>query len=382
MSVRALLAVLAVLAIPGEARAAVTLAQGEPATGAVTLVASADARIVELVGGVELPVGDVVPYTCTTVRTFVAIAGEERSAPLTVLTPACAERLRLASVREVGLGGNLRVTLLDRWQQGDFAIDVCARPPHRRRRCQHVVMAPGQYVMHAVFRATRAGVWRVRVSDPWHREALRPIRVRTLRRGGKPVVLITGDSMMLAPQHVLERRLRRNARTVSDVYVGSGLTRPAIIDWAKLPRRQVRVYRPDATVITLGMGDSADLGGIDCCGDDFVAAYAQRARALMTTYLRGGRGAVVWLNIPLGRDPRRWPAESAVHTAVAQAAEGLARVRIVDLAALLTPNGYQESVNGVRLREDDGVHLTHVAAQLVSWPVLTTLTAEFGVVAP
>jgi hypothetical protein len=387
----ALLVVLAGLAVPASALGAVTLTEGPPATGATTLVAApTEASILEQVDGTDVPVPDPrVPWTCRTSRTYVAVAGAERSAPLTVQTPACAARLRIASVHSVGLGGNLRVTLLDRWEQGGFTTTVCARPPHRHRRCEPITMGPGQYVVHAVFRTTRVGAWRVTVRDPWHAVTLPAITVRKQRRDSRPAVLFTGDSMMLAPQQVLAERLHASARTIDDVYVGSGISSPQVIDWAKLPRSQVRAYRPDATVLTLGMDDSGDLpspaGPIRCCGDDFIAAYAQRARAIMRTYLRGGRGAVVWLNVPLARDPRRWPSENAVDTAVALAASGLERVRIVDQAALLTPNGYEEyrtvGDRAFRLRTDDGIHLTKYAASLVSAPVLTALSRDLGVVA-
>ncbi len=403
MRALACLVVLLGLALPGRAAAAVTLVQGAQEPGVVNLVAAQDAgtgdlRIVESVDGAEVEVPGTatdtgltarVPWSCRAVRIFVAVAGSERSPPVTVWTPACAQRLRLAFTHSVGLGGNLRVTLLDRWKQGDFTVNVCARPPRGRRRCEAVPLAPGQYVRHAVFRAARAGAWRVTVSDPWHALALPAIPVRKQQRGGKPVVLFTGDSMMLAPELVLAARLKATARTIDDVYVGSGISSPLVIDWAKLPRDQVRAYRPDATVLSLGMDDSGDLpspdGPIHCCGEDFVAAYAQRARAIMRTYLRGGRGAVVWLNVPFARDPRRWPSETAVNAAVAQAAQALERVRVVDQAALLTPDGYEEyrTVGDatVRLRTRDGVHLTPFAAGLVSAPVLTALRQDLGVVA-
>lgn len=195
--------------------------------------------------------------------------------------------------------------------------------------------------------------------------------------------------MMLAPARVMRRGLRTRARAVSDVYVGSGLASRLIADWSRLSRQQVRAYRPDAVVVTLGMNDTGDLitadgRAIPCCGDDYRAAYAARAGSLMRTYLRGGRGAVVWLNVPLSRDPRRWPAENAVNTAAATAALGLARVRIVDEAAMFTPDGYREegTVDGrtVQLREDDGVHLTPDAARLVSRATATALSEDFGVI--
>jgi hypothetical protein len=237
-------------------------------------------------------------------------------------------------------------------------------------------------VAHAVYPASLAGEWRVEVRGPTRTTSLPVIVVRKHYPGGRPTVLATGDSMMLAPTTALRRRLSGIARTVSDVYVGSAISRPLVIDWAKLPAKQVRAYRPDATVISLGMGDGLDLptpdGPAHCCGPEYVAAYEKRARAIMRTYSRGGRGAVVWLNDPYQRNPERWPQEAAVNSAVALAARGLTRVKVVDLAAVLTPDGaYQAYLvrNGTkrRIRESDGIHLTRAGARIASRLAITAL---------
>jgi hypothetical protein len=388
--------ILALLA-PSVARADVTLAEGTPTVGYVHLVASAtpaadDLRIVEEVDGADVgvattPTADGIEartaWTCQSNRVFAAITAAERSAPIAVATPSCADRLHVLASRNVGLGSNIRVSVFDRWQRGGVSADICAVRPDAERTCDHVVM-PSRYetVAHAVYRASLAGEWRVEVSDPTQTASLPVIVVRKHYPGGRPTVLSTGDSMMLATTTALWRRLSGIARTVSDVYVGSAISRPLVIDWATLPAKQVRAYRPDATVISLGMGDGLDLptpdGPAHCCGPEYVAAYAQRARAIMRTYSRGGRGAVVWLNDPYQREPLRWPEEAAVNSAAALAARGLTRVKVVDLAAVLTPDGtYQAYMTrrGVkqRIRMSDGIHLTRAGARIASRLAITAL---------
>ncbi len=39
----------------------------------------------------------------------------------------------------------------------------------------------------------------------------------------------------------------------------------------------------------------------DCCGSAWVKEYARRARQMMGSYARGGRGRVYWLLLPAAR---------------------------------------------------------------------------------
>ncbi len=379
----ALIAVLGCWLAPSVARAGVTLAEGTPTPGYVHLVATAtagDLRIAEEVDGADvdvaaMPAADGIearsPWTCQSSRTFVAITGEERSAPITVTTPPCAERLTVRVAGHVALGGTLRVSLFDEWRRGDLAADVCAVQPDGVRSCRHIQTPPYQFIAHAVFRASHAGEWRVEVTDPTQTVQRAVIVVQKHYPAGEPKVLSTGDSMMLNPTVALRHRLSGKARIIDDVYAGSGISRPFVIDWATLPGEQVRAYRPDATIISLGMGDGRDLDSATCCGPDYVAAYATRVRAIMQTYSRGGKAAVVWLNEPYPSNPLRWPAEAAINAAVGLAARDVPRVKVVDLAALMTPGGTYTAYldrdgTNVRVRTADGIHLNRTGARIAA----------------
>jgi hypothetical protein len=184
---------------------------------------------------------------------------------------------------------------------------------------------------------------------------------------------MTGDSIMRNPTDVLKPWLEDRAHVVDDVYVGSGITRPFVVDWATLPAKQVKAYQPDATVISIGMGDGRDLltpaGPVSCCGADYVVAYARRVRAIMSTYLQDGDGAVVWLDDPYPRDVSRAAVVTAVNQAVGRAASGLDRVVVLDLAAVFTPKGtFQPTLvrkgRTVTVRRPDGVHLSRAGARI------------------
>lgn len=392
---------LGLLLAPAGASADVLIAQGPPRLGYVNVLAWTDpaspgVRIVEEVDGVEVPAATAPTaigveanpaWTCRPVRTFRAIAGDERSEPLVVTTPPCEERVRVTARPGVRVGEDLRVSVVDKWELGDLGAEVCVVPPGGDRSCRTVELPATQIVAHAVFRATRAGRWEVEVysSASTVYRTVDVARRSSPRRG--PTVLLTGDSMMISTRHVLPRRLPAGTRTVDDIYVGSGLSRPFVIDWATLPRRQVRAFRPDAVVVSIGMSDGRDIDGLRCCGEDWVDAYAARARRVMRTYTRGGPGAVVWLTLPYSRDPARHKSETAVNAALVRAAAGLGRVAIVDLAAVLTPGGaYQEHLvrddgTRVRVREDDGIHITRAGARIASRLVVRALR-RLGVVGP
>ncbi len=390
MALPLILAVVLALLVPGVARADVTIAEGPEQLAHIHLIASssttADVRIVEQVDGQELDVpAATVPgaadasvgWTCRESRVFVAIAGGERSVPYAVATPSCAGRLKLSTLRAVDTGDDLRVTLVDRWHQGALWGEVCAGRHDLPLRCQPYVMPEGGYAVHVLYRAGRHGRWNVRATTQYG-EASRSLSVRRRHYAGGPRILFTGDSMMLATRHVLVDRLPGEVGTIDDIYVGSGITRPFVVDWSKLPARQVRTYRPDATIISLGIGDSRGVDGAPCCGEEWIAAYASRVRTIMRTYARGGEGAVVWMNLPLSSNPELWPAQAAVNVAIARATVGATRVEVVDLNALFTADGAFHRYRFVdgrrrRVRTEDGIHLTRAGARVASRQVMTRL---------
>jgi hypothetical protein len=188
---------------------------------------------------------------------------------------------------------------------------------------------------------------------------------------------------------VLGDRLTDRARVRSDVHPGSGLTKTFFVNWSKLPASQMRRYRPAATVVFLGTNDGSPLataGGdvVPCCGEQWIAEYAHRVRRAMKTYLRRRAGAVIWMNVPAAKDPRRKPSNDAVNAGVARAVAGLHRAAVLDMAALFTPGGvYREYMTDrgvrVRVRQADGVHLSTAGASIAVRAVLAQLE-RFGVV--
>ena len=174
-----------------------------------------------------------------------------------------------------------------------------------------------------------------------------------------------------------------------DPHVGTGLSKEGLADWGELAARQTRRDAPDAVVMFVGANEGFDLPGaggpIRCCGADWAAAWAFRARSMIETYRRGGRARVYWLTVPAPRDSGRARISRAVNAAIGVAAEPYrAQARVLDMAALFTPGfRYRDAmdVGGRRalVREPDGIHLNARGAAVAADAVVDALRRDFEV---
>ena len=367
--------------------------------------AAPDLVIREVFGGVDGPVvsgpAEQSPYApgtstasalldwnCSQGRVFVAIGGGERSAPVSVPTPSCADRLRVETARRLYRGANLRITVRDTWWRGNVTVRMCVTAPNGASGCVDAHMPPDQLRTSRVGQVLLAGRWTVSVSYG-DTELTRVVKVVPPIRGARrlPRILVTGDSMIEGPSDALVRALRGRARVIPDFYVASGITRPFIVDWGPLPAMQVAAYRQDATVVSLGMGDSRPFetadGTAHCCGEAWTDAFARAVRRMMRTYLQGRRSAVVWLNEPYPRDEGIPGRIEAINTAIDRAAAGLRRVRVLDLDKRFTPDGtfrMWERYRGrrVRLRASQGYHLSRAASRIVTKTMILPALVDLG----
>src|SRR5205085_2311659 len=77
---------------------------------------------------------------------------------------------------------------------------------------------------------------------------------------------------------------------------------------------------------------------VDCCGAQWAAIYAQRARQMMNTYRQAGAAHVYWLTLPIPRDSLRAKIATVVNAAIEVAAEPWRdQVTIVDTIPVFTP---------------------------------------------
>ncbi|HWC27402.1 MAG TPA: hypothetical protein VG474_12520 [Solirubrobacteraceae bacterium] len=319
------------------------------------------------------------------VRRFEARAtlpgGAVASATYGVRTPSCRERFELRAPRRVAPGARVRVRIVDRWSIGGIRTRLCVAPPRAERACRTVRFPRAVAVATRRFRATTEGRWRVELRVRRHR-VRRYVAVggeTRLRDVAPPTVLATGDSTIQGIDSFLGDELGEAASVRSDVQIGSAISRGDF--WVGHAASQTRRLRQRVSVISVGAAfDGFPLPGpggqeVECCDAPWMLAYSARVRAIMRTYLRGGRGRVFWLTPPLPRDPVRARITTAIGAAIRHAAEGLPGATVVRIDRIFSPGGaYREVIRyrgrDVRVRDADGVHLnvsgTAIVAQLLA----------------
>jgi hypothetical protein len=195
-------------------------------------------------------------------------------------------------------------------------------------------------------------------------------------------VLATGDSMIQVIDSFLKERLGAGGiRVKSDARISTGISKPFMLNWVKHAHRQARRVRPDLTVVFIGANDGFPIGGAACCGPAWIDGYAKRARRMMVSYKRAGRGRVYWLLLPAPRGGNFRRVFGAVNAALVKADKGLPGVRLIHLEKVFTPGFRFRSViryhgRRVHARQHDGVHLSRAGASIAANIVIGTLRSE------
>jgi lysophospholipase L1-like esterase len=341
----------------------VTIAEGGSPLATVT-AAAAETRIPRLAR-----------WRCDRRTRELVAAADGATAAASVRTPSCRDRLAVDAPGRARLGHRVALRVRDRWRLGDLRAAVCVLPPGGPRRCRE------RGAGTARLRLRRPGEWRLRVRTPWQSETR---AVRVARPGGRLRLLVTGDSMIQPLDDYLRASLRAaRVHVTSEPRISTGISKPALLDWPALARRQAARERPDVTVVFLGANDGFPFGAAaPCCGGPWVAEYARRAGAMMRSWARGGRGRVLWLALPAPRGNafrRTFPAVNAALRSAAAAAPAAAR--LVRLDRFFTPGWvYRDAMTiggrSVRVRQRDGVHLSLAGASAAARIVVRTLRRE------
>jgi uncharacterized protein len=210
------------------------------------------------------------------------------------------------------------------------------------------------------------------------------------RRPRLKKLLVTGDSLSTPLDTELGQRLTPDGvDVVRDPHLATGISRTDLVDWGKLSATQVADDHPEAVVIFIGANEGLPMPGpngkdVSCCGAEWAAIWANRARQMMDNYRQHGTAKVYWLTVPAARDPDRKPIVDAVNAAVyAAAAPYRSQVRVVDLNSVFTPGDrFREAmeVDGSEtiVREPDGIHLNRDGSALAAEIVEREVARDFG----
>ncbi|MEA2167795.1 MAG: uncharacterized protein QOF76_1095 [Solirubrobacteraceae bacterium] len=313
-------------------------------------------------------------------RHYVSTATDDSGASVTqhfeVRLPSCADRLRLTLPAHVTRAADAPIRVTDGWGAGDVSFRLCVKPPAGAARCRHAQIPAGQRTTDLSAKVPTKGAWTVRLERPGERlERTLAVGIRATpadaRLARRPVVLATGDSLMQSVGVQLHDLLGDRAEVYDDVFVGTGIIRPFLVDWHVLPAYQVAVYHPEAIAVLLGANDRYPIGDVECCSQQWIDLYAQQVRGVMRIYAQHGRAKVVYITIPNGSDGPRNDIFAADNAAMRQAARGLRGVRILDFAQFFTPGGLFPDVISyhghlVDARVDDGLHFTIAGAKIAA----------------
>ena len=194
--------------------------------------------------------------------------------------------------------------------------------------------------------------------------------------GSRGRVLATGDSMIqLVDSQLATRLTERRFKLKSDAHVGTGLSKPFLLDWVRHSQSEAKHYRPAVSVVFLGANEGfpLDYDGKEahCCSKSWISAYAARARQMMQALERGGHSHVYWLTLPAAR-PGNWNhIYTAVNRALRLASKGEAAVTLLDMGKVFTPKGrFQQTIvykgRRVSVRQGDGIHLNVSGARIAA----------------
>jgi hypothetical protein len=201
-------------------------------------------------------------------------------------------------------------------------------------------------------------------------------------------VLATGDSMIQILDVLLARRLGpQHYKLRSDAHVGTGISKNFLLDWVRHSAKIAAAYRPRATVVFIGANEGFPMRykghRVNCCSSDWVRAYAARARLMMRSFERDGRGRVYWLTLPAAR-PHNW---GKIYRRVNRGLEIAARkesgngVRLLDMGRIFTPSGHFQRTlkrHGRRIvvRQSDGIHLNRAGAGIAAGAVMRAMRRD------
>jgi lysophospholipase L1-like esterase len=202
-------------------------------------------------------------------------------------------------------------------------------------------------------------------------------------------LLVTGDSMVEPLDDDLAQKLApKGVRVIPDAHVGTGISSTLIVNWAKLSAYQVKTYHPNAVVVFIGANDGFPMRGasgreVECCGAEWAAIYANRARQIANTYRQNGVARVYWITLPTPREPARQSIARVVNAAIEVAVAPWAdQIEVIDSVPIFTPGGiYRDAmkINGTEtiVRRSDGIHLNEAGSELLAGYVLGAIGKDF-----
>lgn len=199
-------------------------------------------------------------------------------------------------------------------------------------------------------------------------------------------ILLTGDSMMRVGVAPVLRKTLPNAlgdAVTTHAKSATGLARPDTYDWlAELPKF-LKDHRYTSAVVALGSNDCQNLArpgekALPYGTAEWEAAYRARVKAVLAT-LCASVEQVVWLGLPPMRNAKFNGRVQELNKILESEVQGASCARFAPTWNKLADGKgrYSQFVKvgkrKLRVREDDGIHLTQNGGKLVSEIVVDAL---------
>jgi hypothetical protein len=204
-------------------------------------------------------------------------------------------------------------------------------------------------------------------------------------------VLMAGDSLIGNVSQAVGRLVGDNPLVSmrTDLQVGTGLSRPDVLDWGAELSSTLAAQDADVVVLSFGANDDQPLrdpsGNFHSLfSDGWAREYTRRVGAIMDLASAGGRRTVVWIGLAPERPERLNQAKDTFNAAARDQAALRPDVHYVDLVRQFggVDGSYSDTVtlpDGtiVNARDRDGVHLSHEGASLLAPTVWQTFAPEW-----
>ncbi|MHB8644870.1 MAG: SGNH/GDSL hydrolase family protein [Thermomicrobiales bacterium] len=208
-------------------------------------------------------------------------------------------------------------------------------------------------------------------------------------------VYVAGDSFATWMGYDFADYAKRDNLVTSllDFKISSGLARPDYFDWpARLTEEMAGNPPPEAVIWFSGANDYVDMrtdvGSLTRGTPGWLAEYRKRAADVMDIVGRGG-GQMYWVGQPIMRDQARSKVAADINTVVRAEAQSRPWVHYLDIWAMFTDasGNYaaflpDSSGELVRVRQEEGIHLTRLATTWVSDRVYALIRRDFTFPSP
>jgi LysM repeat protein len=206
-------------------------------------------------------------------------------------------------------------------------------------------------------------------------------------------VLLVGDSLSIGLGKQLDAAFagRPGVRFAHLGKVSSGLANPAFFNWDEQLAAQVKAHHPDLVLIMLGANDDKPLpalgGGQAAFGTKaWDAAYAARlARLHAIVRAENPQAAVAYIGVPVMGDPAFNALMLHVNGVIEKTARSLADASYIDVEHTLAdasgayaPVARTADGNVVKLRAEDGVHISGTGSRLLAARCLEAVSDAAG----